>query len=84
MARAESSALSESAKPGAQASLLRGYSIVDVRDGVAVINNRYGWQRVAPGALIPGAGRVLRIERRGADWFVVTSLGTIGGGPAAY
>ena len=64
--------------------MLRGYSIVDVQDGVAVINNRYGWQRVTPGALIPGAGRVLRIERRGGDWFVVTSLGTIGGGPAPY
>jgi tetrahydromethanopterin S-methyltransferase subunit G len=83
-ARTQPSALSEPAKPGAQGSMLRGYSIVDVQDGVAVINNRYGWQRVAPGALIPGAGRVLRIERRGGDWFVVTSLGTIGGGPAPY
>ncbi len=84
LARAEPSALNEAPKPGAQGPALRGYSIVDVRDGVAVINNRYGWQRVAPGDLVPGAGRVLRIERRGDDWFVVTSLGTIGEGPAPY
>ena len=83
VARPEPSAPNEMAKTGFPASVLRGYSVVDVRDGVAVINNRFGWQRVAPGALIPGAGRVLRIERRGGDWFVVTSLGTIGG-PAPY
>jgi hypothetical protein len=82
VARAEPSAMNEATRPGAQGPALRGFSIVDVRDGVAVINNRYGWQRVAPGDLVPGAGRVLRIERRGGDWFVVTSLGTIG--PAPY
>ena len=76
--------MNEATRPGAQGPALRGFSIVDVRDGVAVINNRYGWQRVAPGDLVPGAGRVLRIERRGGDWFVVTSLGTIGEGPAPY
>jgi hypothetical protein len=27
--------------------------------------------------MLPGAGRVERIERRGRDWAVVTSLGTI-------
>src|SRR5208337_450908 len=31
---------------------------------------------------IPGAGCVLRIEKRGGDWLVVTSLGFIASGPA--
>ena len=77
MARAESSASSpENPKP-----LLRDYSVEDVRDGIAVVDGRYGPQQVAPGDFIPGAGRVLRIERRGGDWFVVTSLGVIASGP---
>src|SRR5271165_2746932 len=78
MARAEPSASSpENPKP-----LLRDYSVEDVRDGVAVVDGRYGPQQVAPGDFIPGAGRVLRIERRGGDWFVVTSLGVIASGPS--
>jgi len=78
MARAEPSASSpENPKP-----LLRDYSVEDVRDGIAVVDGRYGPQQVAPGDFIPGAGRVLRIERRGGDWFVVTSLGVIASGPS--
>ena len=34
--------------------------------------------------MIPGAGRVLRIERQGGDWVVVTTLGVIAGGPGPY
>ena len=63
--------------------LLRDYSVENVRDGVAVVDSRYGPQEVAPGDLIPGAGRVLRIEKRGGDWFVLTSRGVIASGPAA-
>jgi hypothetical protein len=64
--------------------LLQNYTIEDVRDGIAVVDSRYGSQQVAPGDFIPGAGRVLRIERRGADWIVLTSLGIISGDPGAY
>ncbi len=83
MQRAEPSASNEIARPDNPKPLLRGYSVEDARDGIAVVDSRYGPQTVAPGDFIPGAGRVLRIERRGGDWFVVTSHGVIASGPAA-
>ncbi len=81
-AREERSASNETAKPDNPRPLLRDYSVEDVRDGLAVVDGRDGPQQVAPGDFIPGAGRVLRIERRGGDWFVVTSRGVIASGPA--
>ena len=84
LARAEPSASNEIAKPDNAKPLLRNYSIEDVQDGMAVVDSRYGAQQVGPGDFIPGAGRVLRIERRGRDWFVVTSQGVIGSGPGPY
>ena len=82
MARAEPSAPNEIAKSDNSGPVLRDYSVEDVRDGIAVVDSRYGPQEVAPGDVIPGAGRVLRIEKRGGDWFVLTSRGVIGSGPA--
>jgi len=58
---------------------LRGYWLVEVQGDFAVIDGRDGPQQVAPGDVLPGAGRVLRIERRGHDWVVVTSAGIIAG-----
>ena len=57
--------------------VLRGYAVVDVGNGFAVIEGREGAQSVAPGDSIPGLGRVLRIERRGPAWVVVTNAGVI-------
>jgi hypothetical protein len=82
MAGQEPSASNETARPDNPGPLLREYSVENVRDGVAVIDSRYGPQEVARGDFIPGAGRVLRIEKRGGDWFVVTSRGVIASGPA--
>ncbi len=82
LARAEPSASNEIARPDNSRPLLRGYSVEDVQGGIALIDSRYGPQQVAPGDFIPGAGRVLRIERRGGDWFVLTSRGFIASGPA--
>ena len=82
MARADPSAANASARPD-NSQPLRDYSVEDVRFGIAAIRSRHGSQQVAPGEMIPGAGRVLRIERRGANWVVVTSLGVIASGPAA-
>ena len=82
IARAEPSASSEIARPDNPGPLLRDYSVEDVRDGIAVVDSRYGPQSVAPGDFIPGAGRVLRIEKRGGDWVVLTSHGVIASGPA--
>ena len=82
MARVDPSAPNESARSDNQGPLLRDYSVEDARDGIAVVDSRSGPQEVAPGDFIPGAGRVLRIEKRGDDWFVLTSRGVIGSGPA--
>ena len=83
MARGEPSAPNETARSENPGPLLRDYSVENVRDGVAVVDSRYGPQEVTPGDSIPGAGRVLRMEKRGGDWFVVTSRGVIASGPAA-
>jgi hypothetical protein len=82
VARAEPSARKEIARSDNPGPVLRDYSVEDVRDGIAVVDSRYGPQEVAPGDFIPGAGRVLRIEKRGGDWFVLTSRGVIASGPA--
>ena len=60
---------------------LRGYTLEDIRDGMALIDSREGSFTVGPGDLVPGAGRVIKIERRGHDWVVVTSLGVIAAPP---
>jgi hypothetical protein len=78
----EPSAPNATARPDNPGPLLRDYSVEDVRDGVAVVDSRYGPQEVARGDFIPGAGRVLRIEKRGGDWVVLTSRGVIASGPA--
>jgi hypothetical protein len=82
VARAEPSAPNEMARSDSPGPVLRDYSVEDVREGIAVVDSRYGPQEIAPGDLIPGAGRVLRIEKRGGDWFVLTSRGVIWSGPA--
>jgi hypothetical protein len=82
VARAEPSAPNETARSDNPGPLLRDYSVEDARDGIAVVDSRSGPQEVAPGDFIPGAGRVLRIEKRGGDWFVLTSRGVIASAPA--
>jgi hypothetical protein len=62
------------AKPQAP---LRGYWLVEVQNGSAIVDGRDGPQQVAPGDFLPGAGRVQRIERRGQGWVVVTTSGLI-------
>lgn len=81
-ARPEPLAPTERAKPDDARPLLRDYSVEYVQGGVAIVYSRYGSRQVAPGDVIPGAGRVLRVERRGGNWVVLTSLGVIAGGPA--
>lgn len=53
------------------------YVLRDVARGVALIETRSGMFDVIPGDLIPGAGRVLSIERHAGKWRVVTSSGVI-------
>ena len=64
----------ERSKPAA----LGSYVLRDVYDGIALVEGRNGGIReVTPGQLLPGAGEVRSIERRGRAWIVVTSRGVI-------
>jgi hypothetical protein len=61
-------------RPRAQ---LRGYYLSEVHNGYAMIDSPGGEIAVAPGDMLPGGGRVLRIERRGRTWAVITTQGQI-------
>ena len=63
---------------------LRGYAVIGVGDGFAMIGGREGEISVGAGDTIPGLGRVLRIERHGREWLVVTSVGVISGEGGPY
>lgn len=56
-----------------------GYVLRQVEDGLAFIESRDGLRTVQPGQVLPGAGRVRAIEKRGDKWIVVTSAGVIDG-----
>jgi hypothetical protein len=51
----------------------RQYVLWKVNSGVALVEGPDGLREVVPGAVIPGAGQVLSIERSGTGWAVVTS-----------
>ncbi|MEH3147186.1 MAG: hypothetical protein PGN34_17950 [Methylobacterium frigidaeris] len=51
----------------------RGYVVRRVIEGIATVEGPDGLREVAPGMLLPGAGRVLSIRPSGAGWLVVTS-----------
>ena len=56
---------------------LRNFILAEIHNGYAMIDSPAGEFAVAPGDIVPGGGRVLRIERRGRDWVVLTTLGQI-------
>ncbi len=56
---------------------LRGYVVLGAQGDVALIGGRYGERAVRAGDYLPGAGRVERVERQGANWIVVTEQGLI-------
>jgi uncharacterized protein YoxC len=64
--------------------LLRRYVVLGVRDDVALIEGRDGERAVRPGDVLPGAGRVERIEPDGESWVVVTDQGLIGSAEQPY
>ncbi len=53
------------------------------RNDIALIGGRYGELAVRAGDYLPGAGRVKRVERQGANWVVVTDQGLIASAYAA-
>jgi len=57
--------------------LITNWVVRDVHDGIALVEGPRGSIEVAPGKIIPGAGTVESIERRGGGWIVITSRGLI-------
>jgi hypothetical protein len=57
--------------------LITNWVVRDVHDGIALVESPRGSIEVAPGEIIPGAGTVESIERRGGGWIVITSRGLI-------
>lgn len=57
--------------------LIRNWVVRDVYDGVALVENAHGAIEVALGEVIPGAGTVRSIERRGGGWIVITNRGLV-------
>lgn len=57
--------------------LITNWVVRDVYNGVALVESPHGAIEVAPGEIIPGAGTVRAIERRGAGWIVITSRGLV-------
>ena len=62
-----------------------GWTYTDLNDnGIALVESPRGSIKVAPGEIVPGAGMVKSIERRGAGWIVITSRGLIDSAPDGY
>ncbi len=57
--------------------LLTNWVVRDVYNGIALVESPRGSIEVAPGEIIPGAGMVKTIEKRGGGWIVITSRGLI-------
>jgi hypothetical protein len=57
--------------------IVQNYVLREVADGVALIEGPDGLREVWPGRGVPGAGKVVSIERQGGKWVVITSEGLI-------
>jgi len=61
------------------------YTVREVQDGIALVQGRAGGlYEVGPGDRLPGAGRVLAVEKIGQKWVVVTESGRIDGQAPAF
>lgn len=57
--------------------LLSDWVVRDVYHGIALVQGPQGAVEVVPGDVLPGAGTVRAIERRGDGWIVLTSRGFV-------
>jgi hypothetical protein len=64
--------------------LITNWVVRDVYGGIALLESARGTIEVAPGEIIPGAGRVKSIERRGTGWIVITSQGLVDSAPNVF
>jgi uncharacterized coiled-coil protein SlyX len=55
----------------------RAFVLREVERGRAIVEGAHGLEEVEPGDVLPGGARVEKIERRGAQWLVLTDRGAI-------
>jgi len=67
----------ENAEGSRKPHLITNWVVRDVYGGIALLQGARGTIEVAPGEIVPGAGRVKSIERRGPGWIVITSQGLV-------
>jgi hypothetical protein len=65
------------AAPETKPATIPGWTVVDVRDGTAVLEGPDGIRMAARGDTIPGVGRVESIVRWGSRWVIATANGLI-------
>jgi hypothetical protein len=65
------------AAPETKPATIPGWTVVDVRDGTAVLEGPNGITMAARGDTIPGVGRVESIVRWGSRWVIATANGLI-------
>lgn len=63
--------------PETRPTTIPGWSVIEVRDGTAVLEGPEGVRMAARGDVIPGLGRVDSIVRWGNRWIVATASGLI-------
>jgi hypothetical protein len=62
--------------------ILQDWVVQDVRNGRALVENRYGGIfDVGTGSILPGVGHVDAVKRQDGQWLVLTARGTITSGP---
>jgi hypothetical protein len=65
------------AAPETGPATIPGWTVVDVRDGTAVLEGPDGIRMAARGDTVPGVGRVESIVRWGSRWVIATAGGLI-------
>lgn len=65
------------APPETRPTTIPGWTVVDVRDGTAVLEGPDGIRMAARGDAVPGLGRIESIVRWGNRWIVATANGLI-------
>lgn len=63
--------------PETKPTTIPGWSVVEVRDGTAVLEGPDGIRMAARGDMVPGIGRIDSIVRWGNRWIVATAHGLI-------
>ena len=73
--------ISAATPDGRPAGLTKAYVLRRVSEGTALVEGPSGLRQIVPGAVLPGAGRVISIRQTGAGWVIVTSETIIGPTP---